>query len=65
VIVGTTLHPMKEEHYIKWIELIAGDKVYREYLAPGMAPEAVFMVEEENVSAREYCNLHGHWKSEK
>jgi superoxide reductase len=65
VTVGTTLHPMKEEHYIQWIELIAGDKVYTEYLSPGMNPEAVFMVEEENVSAREYCNLHGHWKSEK
>jgi len=65
VTVGTTLHPMKEEHYIQWIELIAGDKVYTEYLSPGMNPEATFMVEEDVVSAREYCNLHGHWKSEK
>lgn len=65
VTVGSTLHPMVEEHYIQWIELIAGDKVYTEFLSPGMKPEAVFMVEAQAVEAREYCNLHGHWKSGK
>jgi len=28
----------------------------------GEAPEAVFKGESENVTAREYCNLHGLWK---
>ncbi|HPI67556.1 MAG TPA: desulfoferrodoxin [bacterium] len=63
VKVGSVPHPMEGTHYIEWIELMVGDKVYREYLNPGQAPEAVFMLEAENVSAREYCNLHGLWKS--
>ena len=30
---------------------------------PGDKPEAFFKIDGKNVSAREYCNLHGHWKS--
>jgi len=63
VTVGTTLHPMTEEHWITLIELITDDKVYTQYLKPGDAPEATFMVDAENVSAREYCNLHGLWRA--
>ncbi len=63
VTVGTTLHPMTDEHFIEWIELIADNKVYREYLQPGQTPSAVFMIEATEVSAREYCNLHGNWQS--
>jgi len=62
VTVGSTLHPMTEEHYIQWIELLADDTAYRQFLNPGDAPEAVFKIEAENVSAREHCNLHGLWK---
>ncbi len=64
VKVGSVTHPMEETHYIEWIELIADDKVYREFLKPGMIPEAVFKVDANRVSAREYCNLHGLWKAE-
>lgn len=63
VKVGSVPHPMEENHYIEWIELIVGEKVYREYLKPGVEPEAVFMVEAENVTAREYCNVHGLWQT--
>ena len=63
VTVGSTPHPMTEEHYIEWIELLADGKVYREFLTPGGAPEAVFAVAAETVSAREFCNVHGLWKS--
>ncbi|MCK8059255.1 MULTISPECIES: desulfoferrodoxin [unclassified Fusibacter] len=63
VTVGSTLHPMTEEHFIEWIELVADGKVYTEYLKPGQEPVAIFMVEANEVVAREYCNLHGHWKS--
>jgi len=62
VTVGSTLHPMTEEHYIQWIELIADGKVYKEFLKPGSQPVAEFAVEAKSVSAREYCNLHGLWK---
>jgi superoxide reductase len=63
VTVGSTLHPMEEKHYIQWIELIAGGKAYRQFLKPGDAPEAIFTVSAETVTAREYCNIHGLWKS--
>ena len=56
-------HPMAEEHYIQWIELIADGKVYRKALNPGDAPQAEFAVGDVgSVTAREYCNVHGLWK---
>ena len=63
VSVGSVAHPMEEKHYIEWIELIAGGAAYRQFLNPGDAPEAVFKVDADEVSAREFCNLHGLWKS--
>lgn len=64
VIVGSVAHPMEEKHYIEWIELIADGKVYRQHLNPGDTPEAIFCIKANNVTAREYCNLHGLWKAE-
>lgn len=63
VKVGSVAHPMEEKHYIEWIEIIVDGKVYRQFLAPGGAPEAFFPVTGESVTAREYCNIHGLWKS--
>lgn len=62
VKVGAVEHPMTEAHYIEWIEVHTAKKVYRQYLAPGEKPEATFLLEEEVLFAREYCNLHGLWK---
>lgn len=62
VKVGSVPHPMEEKHFIEWIELVAGDKAYRQFLSPGQAPEAFFSVEAAEVFAREYCNVHGLWK---
>lgn len=56
-------HPMTQEHYIQWIELIVGSRVYRKELKPGDAPEAKFKTcKYDKVEAKEYCNLHGLWK---
>ena len=63
VKVGAVTHPMEEKHYIEWIELIAGDKAYRQFLKPGGAPEAFFATDAASVNAREFCNLHGLWKA--
>lgn len=63
VKVGSVAHPMEQKHYIEWVEVIAGDKVYRQFLAPGQSPEAVFCPEGTAAAARAYCNLHGLWKS--
>jgi len=62
VSVGSIPHPMEEKHYIEWIEIIADGKAYRQFLNPGDAPETTFNVEADQITAREYCNLHGHWK---
>ena len=57
-------HPMEENHYIEWVEIINNDYVNRKYLKPGDNPEADFYVDyEEGMVAREYCNVHGLWKS--
>ena len=61
VTVGSVAHPMEEKHYIQWIELVADGKAYRQFLEPGQAPEAVFSVTATQITAREYCNLHGLW----
>ena len=62
VKVGSVPHPMLEEHFIEWIELLADGKAYRQFLEPGAEPEAVFGVQADSVSAREHCNVHGLWK---
>jgi len=61
VKVGSVAHPMEAAHYIEWIELVADGKLYRQQLQPGQAPEATFPVIAKQVTAREYCNLHGLW----
>jgi superoxide reductase len=60
--VGDVPHPMEEKHYIQWIEVIADGKAYRQFLEPGAFPEAFFAVQAGELTAREYCNLHGLWK---
>ena len=63
VSVGSVAHPMEEKHFIEWIELVADGIAYRQFLKPGEAPVAVFCVTATTVTAREYCNLHGHWSA--
>lgn len=65
VKVGSVPHPMEDKHFIEWIELVADGKVFREFLKPGMAPEATFCLcfTPKTLETREYCNLHGLWKA--
>jgi len=62
VKVGSIEHPMTEEHYIEWIELIADHVSYKKFLKPSEKPEAEFCISAKQVTARAYCNLHGLWK---
>ncbi len=62
VKVGDVAHPMEEKHWIEWVEIITDGKSYRQFLNPGEAPEATFNIEADQITAREYCNLHGLWK---
>jgi len=63
VKVGEVAHPMEEKHWIEWVEIIADGKTYRQYLNPGEVPEAIFNVTADQITAREYCNIHGLWKA--
>ena len=63
VKVGSVPHPMMDKHYIEWIEVVDGDKVYRQHLNPNDEPQAFFPLSGDHLIAREYCNLHGHWKA--
>jgi superoxide reductase len=63
VTVGSVPHPMKDEHYIEWIQILADGNAYRIFLNPGGAPEGVFRTDLGEVKAREYCNVHELWRS--
>lgn len=65
VSVGSTLHPMQSDHYILFVELMAGNDVYRHDFVEGDTnPVATFMVEEGvELKARAFCNLHSFWAS--
>ncbi|MBL6974588.1 MAG: desulfoferrodoxin [Deltaproteobacteria bacterium] len=63
VKVGSVAHPMLDEHYIEWIEVLAGNDVCRRFLDPGEAPEASFDVDTDELTVRAYCNLHGLWRA--
>ena len=64
VKVGSVAHPMEEKHYIEWIEVIGAEgTIERQYLTPGQEPKASFAVKGDVATAREYCSLHGLWKS--
>ena len=51
VKVGSVAHPMEDKHWIEWVEVIADGKVYRQFLKPGQAPEAVFCIKADTVTA--------------
>jgi len=64
VKVGSVEHPMEENHYITFIEVLTKDYVLRKELKAGEKPEGQFRIQKgETVEVRAYCNLHGLWKS--
>lgn len=66
VKVGSVPHPMIPEHHIEWIVIEYGDKFQLAHLDPTGEPQATFVIEDDNaeLTAYEYCNIHGLWKSE-
>ena len=65
VTVGSTKHPMTEDHSIKWIILETKNGFQKKDLPSTGEPVAKFTLSEgdEVVAAYEYCNLHGLWKA--
>ena len=65
VTVGSTLHPMAEDHWITMIEIWDGTMMMRKFLKPGDEPIVEFPTPyKEGLKAREYCNKHGLWSTE-
>ncbi len=64
VQVGSTAHPMLEEHHIQFVYLETQKGGQIRYLKAGDEPKAVFVCAEGDapVAVYEYCNLHGLWK---
>lgn len=67
ITVGAVPHPMEEQHHIAWVEILGDDFSCKRFLRPGDKPQAEFRRGCScggKVTAREYCNLHGLWKTE-
>lgn len=65
VRVGEVLHPMLPEHHIMFIETISKDKnqTKLKFLTPDDEPKMLLNNAPDDITAREYCNIHGLWKS--
>lgn len=65
VTVGSTEHPMAEEHFIQWIFVETERGGQRKALKPGERPYAEFALNGDKAKAvYAYCNLHGLWKKD-
>ena len=65
VEVGSTRHPMAEEHFIMWVYIKTDRGGERKNLAPGDDPCVTFaLADEKPVAVYAYCNLHGLWVKE-
>lgn len=64
--VGSTSHPMENEHYIMFIETISKDKndMKLHYLYPQQEPKMFIKEVMDKAKALEYCNIHGLWEGE-
>lgn len=63
--VGEKLHPMIQEHYIQFIQIISqdGKTAAIHFLEPGEEPKMVVKEDLGNYIARENCNIHGLWST--
>lgn len=65
VTVGSTKHPMMENHYIEWIILETKKGYQKVKLSYTDEPYAKFLLTEGDsvIAAYEYCNIHGLWQA--
>jgi superoxide reductase len=64
VKVGEVEHPMTQEHYIEWVEVVCSLGTFKYFLKPEDKPEVKFYLgNTKDFTVRAYCNLHGLWKS--
>ncbi len=62
--IGSIPHPMTEDHFIEWVELITEDGfVFRKFLKPSDEPQAEFFLDKKIKQVRIYCNIHRLWSN--
>lgn len=63
VKIGSVTHPMEEKHFIEFIALESKNLNQLKELKPGEAPQAKFVLSDDDKVERAYayCNLHGLW----
>lgn len=59
--IGSVVHPMEENHYIEWIELVTKNSTNRVYFKAGDLPKATFDYAPGSIIYA-YCNKHSLWK---
>ncbi|MBE6824710.1 MAG: desulfoferrodoxin [Ruminococcaceae bacterium] len=65
VEIGSTPHPMVEEHHIVWVYLQTDRGGQRKCLEIGSEPKVAFaLCDEKPLAVYAYCNLHGLWKTD-
>ena len=69
VAIGEKLHPMGPNHYIDWVEILAGNEPagrldFRERFSQPKATFFITLDKPVTLVTRLYCNLHGLWESE-
>lgn len=65
VEIGSTPHPMVEEHHIVWVYLQTDRGGQRKCLEIGSEPKVTFaLCDEKPLAVYAYCNLHGLWKTD-
>ena len=66
VQVGSTLHPMLDNHYIEWIYIETEHGGQKKNLKPGDEPKVSFALAggDRAKAVYAYCNLHGLWKAD-
>jgi len=66
VTVGQPPHEMGHGHCLQWIEVIADGRSYRQFLRPGLLPQATFELATHTIDdayVRLMCSQHGLWTS--
>lgn len=65
VDIGSTAHPMAEDHFIEWVALQTKQGSQLKHLQPGQEPRVCFQICEGDAveAVYAYCNLHGLWKA--
>lgn len=64
VTVGMQLHPMSQEHGIRFVCVETNQGVIIRYLSPGEKPEVVIRCNGKPKAVYAYCNKHGLWRKD-